>query len=193
MMIMNGEQRRNAILNKLNNSSAPMSGSRLAQEFHVSRQVIVQDIALLRAEGHEILSASRGYQLTKGGMASRVFKVFHTSERTEEEMNVFVDYGGFIKDIFIYHRAYGVVSVPLEIRSRLEVRRFIDEKMSGGISKGLSDATSGYHYHTIEAESEEILDLIQDELGKRGFLAQLTDYEPVDFRNQRQECLESSC
>ncbi len=161
-----------------------MSGSRLAQEFQVSRQVIVQDIALLRKEGHEILSASRGYQLAKGELASRVFKVFHTSERTEEELNVFVDYGGLIKDIFIYHRAYGVVSVPLNLRSRLEVKRFMDE-LSGGISKGLSDATSGYHYHTIEAESEEILDLIHEELEKRGFLAKLTDYEPVDFKKQR--------
>ena len=178
---MSGEQRRAEILAKLKNSSSPLSGGRLAREFHISRQVIVQDIALLRAEGHKITSASRGYLLLENtGAVSRVFKVYHTAERTEEELNLFVDYGGFVRDVFIYHRAYGVVRVPLELRSRLEVRKFMED-MKGGISKGISDATSGYHYHTIEADSEEILDLIQEELKKRGFLAKLQDYEPVDF------------
>lgn len=189
---MSGEQRRAEILEKLKNSHSPLSGGKLAGEFKVSRQVIVQDIALLRAEGHKIESASRGYQLSGTSAFSRVFKVYHTADRTEEELNLFVDYGGFVRDVFIYHRAYGVVRVPLELRSRLEVRKFMED-MKGGISKGIADATSGYHYHTIEADSEEILDLIQEELEKRDFLAKLQDYEPVDFwkakgskRNKRQ-------
>ena len=55
------------------------------------------------------------------------------------------------------------------------------EEISTGKSSLLKNVTSGYHYHTIDAESEEILDAIQEELRQRGFLAKLQDYEPVDF------------
>ena len=178
---MTGNDRRGAILDALRHAEAPLSGTELARQFGVSRQVVVQDIALLRAEGHQILSAARGYVLVKPETRrTRVFKVHHTPEEAADEMNLIVDCGGRIEDVFIYHRVYGVVRVPMRIASRLDVRRY-EEEISGGKSLPLSNATSGYHYHTVSADSEQVLDIIQSELEKRGYLAKLQDYEPVNF------------
>lgn len=179
---MTGTERREAILKILQESDRQVSGSALARKFAVSRQVIVQDIALLRAEGSPILSAARGYVLDHQVKAqkSRVFKVHHMPEEASEEMNLIVDCGGRIEDVFVYHRVYGIIRAPMHIRSRLDVKRY-EEEISGGKSSPLSNITAGYHYHTVTADSEEILDIIQKELAGRGFLAKLQDYEPVDF------------
>lgn len=56
---MNGEQRREKIIDILNSSSKPVSGVALASMLNVSRQVIVQDIALIRASDNEISSTNR--------------------------------------------------------------------------------------------------------------------------------------
>lgn len=181
---MNGEERRRRLLERLTASDGPISGATLARELNVSRQVIVQDIALLRANGIDIFSASRGYMiLHTGHSASRTLKVLHTDEETEEELTLIVDMGGQIRDIFIYHKVYGVVRADLNIRSRKDVRNFM-ENIRSGKSSLLKNVTSGYHYHTILAEDEQTLDAILEALSQRGFLAQLQDYEPVDFRRK---------
>ncbi|MBQ1682547.1 MULTISPECIES: transcription repressor NadR [Agathobacter] len=178
---MTGEERRDSIITNLRIAQKPLSASSLAKEFGVSRQVIVQDIALLRANGSEIYATNRGYLLmSKSSRPQRVFKVFHTEEQTREEMQCIVDLGGRIEDIFIFHRVYGVVRGDLHIASRKDVDDFM-KLMAGSESRPLSDATSGYHYHTVSAEQESTLDLIFEELGNRGFLAGLQDYEPVNF------------
>ncbi|MBE5890980.1 MAG: transcription repressor NadR [Lachnospiraceae bacterium] len=178
---MTGEQRREKIIKNLLGSSGPLSATALAKKYGVSRQVIVQDIALLRANGHEIYSTNRGYLVTgKSTRPQRVFKMYHTADQTREEMETIVDLGGRIEDIFIFHRVYGIVRGELHVYSRKDVKNFI-ELMDGAESKPLSDATSGYHYHTVTAESEEILDQIFEELKEKGFLAGLQDYEPVNF------------
>lgn len=178
---MNGEERRNRLLAILTASDRPISGSALATQLNVSRQVIVQDIALLRANGTEIFSASRGYLiLAKGETASRILKVRHSDAQTEEELTLIVDLGGQVRDIFIYHKIYGVVRANLNIRSRKDIRNFIDGICSGKSSL-LKNVTSGYHYHTILAEDEPSLDAIQEALAQKGLLAKLQDYEPVDF------------
>ena len=68
----------------------------------------------------------------------------------------------------------------MNIRTRHDVKKVL-EGLSTGSSSLLKNVTGGYHYHTIEAESEEILDDIQNGLAEKGFLARLQDYEPVDF------------
>lgn len=179
---MTGKERRKNIYDMLAASDEPLSGSWLAGQFDVSRQVIVQDIALLRANGHEIVSTNRGYLLlTKDSVCHRVFKVIHSDEETEEEMNLIVDLGGIIEDVFVYHKIYGVVRGEMNLSSRNEIRDYMNELKSGRSSL-LKNITSGYHYHTVSAKSRKILDLIHDRLGQRGFLAPLQDYEPVDFR-----------
>ncbi len=177
---MNGQKRREQIINILNDSDEPVPGVELAKRLSVSRQVIVQDMALLRANGAEIFSTNRGYVIAKEKRNSRVFKVIHTDEQAGEELNLFVDFGGKVEDVFVYHKVHGVIRAEMNMKSRMDVQKYLHD-ISTGKSSQLMKLTSNYHYHTISADNEEILDMIQEELGKRGFLAKLQDYEPVDF------------
>jgi len=177
---MGGNERRKQIIEILKNSDRPVPGTELAGLLDVSRQIIVQDMALLRANGAEITSTHKGYVLTSTDGTSRVFKVIHTEDQVEEELNLYVDFGGKVEDVFVYHKIHGVIRVDLNIRSRMDVKRYMED-ISTGKSTQLMKLTSNYHYHTITADTEEILDMIQQELSERGFLAQLQDYEPIDF------------
>ena len=60
---MTGSKRREELINTIKSSTSPISGKTLAQLYDVSRQVIVQDIALLRTAGYDIISTNRGYIL----------------------------------------------------------------------------------------------------------------------------------
>lgn len=164
----------------LRNAEQPISGTTLAKALDVSRQVVVQDIALLRAHKQDIISTCRGYMIQQKSFCQRIFKVKHSDEQMEEELNLFVDFGGVVEDEFVYHKVYNVVRAEIGLKSRRDVSAYM-EKLKSGISKPLKDVTSDYHYHTITAESEQILDQIQEELSRRGFLAQLRDYEPIEF------------
>lgn len=177
---MTGENRRKEILTMLDKSSKALSGSEIAAALGVSRQVIVTDIALLRKGGTDIISTNKGYILSHARRPSRVFKLYHTPEQCEAEMKLIIDYGGSIDDIFIYHKVYGVVRAEMNVHSRKDIADFM-EKIHNGKSELLSTATSGYHYHTISADSYEILEEIYTVLEKNGYLAKLQDYEPVDF------------
>lgn len=182
---MNGQERREAIIHIIKQSDVPVAGTTLAKQLGVSRQVIVQDMALIRTSGVDIISTHRGYIIQEEKRAKRVFKVFHTEEQVEEELNLFVDLGGKVEDVFVYHKIHGVIKVPLNIKSRMDVRTYLEE-ISTGKSTQLMKLTSNYHYHTIIADDETILDMIQEELGNRGFLAKLQDYEPVDFWKEKE-------
>lgn len=180
---MKSEERRKLLIDRLENAEAPLSGSALARELCVSRQVIVNDIAILRAAGNEIMPTSRGYVLSRPAACSRVIKVCHNKDDVETEMNAIVDLGGTIKDIFVYHKAYGVVRGTLNVRSRLDVQNFV-EKIHSGKSSLLSEITAGYHYHTILAKDEATLDMIENRIWELGFLAKLQPYEPLDLTSQ---------
>lgn len=181
-MTMSGQERREEIIKIIKSSSKPVAGTELAKVLGVSRQVIVQDMALIRANGIEILSTNRGYVIREDKEVSRVFKVHHTNEDAEDELTLFVDLGGKVEDVFVYHKVYGVIKANLNIKSRRDVKKYMED-ITSGKSTNLLNLTSNYHYHTITAEDEQTLDLIQDELNKKGFLAKLQDYEPVDFWN----------
>lgn len=181
-MTMSGQERREEIIKIIKSASKPVAGTELAKVLGVSRQVIVQDMALIRANGVEITSTNRGYIIQKEKEVSRVFKVIHTNEQVEEELTLFVDLGGRVEDVFVYHKVYGVIKANLNIKSRRDVKKYMED-INSGKSTNLLNLTSNYHYHTITAEDEQTLDLIQDELNKKGFLAKLQDYEPVDFWN----------
>ena len=183
-MAMSGQERREEIVKIIKSSSKPVAGTELAKRLGVSRQVIVQDMAHIRANGIEIMSTNRVYVIQEKKEASRVFKVHHTNEEVEEELNLFVDLGGKVEDVFVYHKVYGVIKAQLNIKSRRDVKIYM-EGISSGKSTNLLNLTSNYHYHTITAEDEQTLDLIQDELNAKGFLAKLQDYEPVDFWNEK--------
>ena len=67
---MTGSERRDQIIKRIQESQVPVSGTQLAKEYEVSRQVIVQDIALIRAAGHKIISTNRGYILNASQSAA---------------------------------------------------------------------------------------------------------------------------
>ncbi len=167
---MNAEIRRKEIANFLISADNPISGGELSRKFNVSRQIIVQDISLLKASGYEILSTHYGYVMNSTPLKERVFKLKHTTEQTEDELNLIVDAGGVVADVFVWHKVYGKVTANLNIFSRLHVKQFIEGVRSGKSSE-LMNITGGYHYHTVRAESEEILDNIKALLDKRGYIA----------------------
>lgn len=166
---MTGQERRNAIVKQIRGSSTPVSGKKLAEDYHVSRQVIVQDIALIRAAGHDILSTHRGYILQEPHSVSRVFKVQHTDEELEEELFSIVDLGGIVRNVMVNHKVYGHLEADLNVASRRNALQFLDD-IKTGKSSPLKNITSNYHYHTVEADSEETLDMIEKMLGEKGFL-----------------------
>ena len=175
---MTGAERRKMILKLMNESSIPLSGGALGTATGVSRQVVVQDIALLRSEGHSIMATARGYLLNapKEEKISRLFKVFHDESRTEEELKLIVDLGGCVEDVIVNHKVYNKVSAPLNIKNRRDVQVFL-KNLESGKSTPLSKITSGYHFHHVSAENAEILDEIEESLRQNNFLTEVFDYE----------------
>ena len=162
-------ERRKAIVNLLLSAEGPISGSELAREFDISRQIIVQDITVLKATGYEILSTSQGYIMRKSPLAERVFKVRHTTEQTEDELSCIVDLGGTVVDVFVWHKVYGKIEAVLNISSQLHIKQFL-EGVRTGKSTELMHITSGYHYHTVRADSEERLDQIASALQAKNYI-----------------------
>ena len=178
---MTGAERRKKILSMIKESNTPLSGGALGTATGVSRQVVVQDIALLRTEGHNILATARGYILDAHSEKgySRLFKVYHDEDRTEEELNLIVDLGGIVEDVMVNHKIYSKVSAPLNIKNRRDVQKFLNN-LRDGKSTPLSKVTSGYHFHRISAEHPEILDEIEDTLRQNHFLTEVFPYEKED-------------
>ena len=166
---MKADERRKAIANLLTTEQKAVSGAALSAEFGVSRQIIVQDITELRSSGYDIISTHNGYLIQKTPLKERVFKVYHTTERPEE-LNLIVDLGGTVVDVFVWHTVYGRMHAPLYIYSRAQVKQFIDG-VRAGKSTELMHITGGYHYHTIRAESESVLDSILTALKEHDFIA----------------------
>ena len=170
---MTGEERRTQILQMLKDQTSPLSGTALADAFHVSRQVIVQDIALMRAENHRILSTNRGYLYHRtdsaGLLPKRVVSVRHTTEQVLEEVMTILELGGKILDVVVEHELYGQIRVDLMIESQQDAQEFY-EKLMQSKDEPLKILTGDCHYHTIAAPSEKLLDLIEQALQKAGFL-----------------------
>ena len=166
---MTGTERRTKIVELIQNSEKPLSGTALAKQCDVSRQVIVQDIALIRASGYDIISTNRGYIIQEPLVRERVFKVNHTDEQLEEELYSIIDLGGTVVNVMVNHRVYGQMEAELRINSRRKVEAFMEDIRSGK-SSPLKNITSNYHYHKVAADSEETLDLIEDALRQKHFL-----------------------
>ena len=173
---MTGTERRKKIISLMRDSSVPISGGKLGCETGVSRQVVVQDIALLRTEGYSITATARGYVLDEPKKTERLLKVFHSDGQTEEELKTIVDLGGCVVDVMVNHRIYGKMRASLNLRNRRDVQRFM-KQLETGKSTPLKNITSGYHFHRISADSDEILDEIEAALKEKKFLAEVLSYE----------------
>ncbi|MDD6036239.1 MAG: transcription repressor NadR [Lachnospiraceae bacterium] len=166
---MKGKERRKEIAALIMSEQEPLSGTVLSERLGVSRQIIVQDIAMLRTEGYDILSTHQGYVITKGPFAERVFKLRHTSEQTEEELRCIVALGGTVVNVFVWHKVYGKIEAGMNLFSERGIAQFMDGIKSGK-SKELMHITEGYHYHTVRADSEETLDAIEKALDAKGYI-----------------------
>lgn len=167
---MKAQIRREEIINLLLSQDKPISGADLAKRFSVSRQIIVSDIAVIKASGYEILSTHYGYVMQKSPLVERVLKLKHTTDETEDELSLIVNLGGTVVDVFVWHKVYGKMKAQLNIFSLMHVKQFIEGVRSGKSSE-LMNITGGYHYHTIRAESESVLDKIEEALQKKGYIA----------------------
>ena len=167
---MKADERRKEIVNLLLSEKRAIPGAALSEQFGVSRQIIVQDINTLRKSGYDILSTHTGYVVQETPLKEKVFKVHHTTEQTEEELSLIVGLGGTVVDVFVWHKVYGKIVAPLNISSPLHVKQFI-EGVRTGKSTELMNITGGYHYHTVRAESEEILYKIFRSLEEKHFIA----------------------
>ena len=163
---MKSVERREKILELISKSEKPVSGAMLAERTGVSRQVIVGDIASLKEDGCDIIATSRGYILSR---AERVYKVVHTDEDIEKELRAIVDNGGEVKNVFVWHRIYGRIEGELNISTAADVTEYM-KSLKNGRSSPLKNVTSGYHYHTVYADSEAVLDKIELVLKDMGFL-----------------------
>ncbi|MFD2638150.1 transcription repressor NadR [Piscibacillus salipiscarius] len=170
---MTADERRDYILSLLLNSEEPLSGRQIADKVGVSRQVIVGDMALLKAKNEPILATSQGYIYMKDTQEDRGFEktiaCYHKPEDTEKELNILVDHGVFVKDVSVDHPVYGEFTGQLRISNRKEVETFVKHIDSSKASL-LSELTDGIHLHTIKADREELLEQAEQALEEAGFL-----------------------
>ncbi|MDD3204534.1 MAG: transcription repressor NadR [Lachnospiraceae bacterium] len=170
---MDGDNRRKELLQILQNEKQPVSGTELAKRFCVTRQVIVQDIALLRANDKNILSTNKGYVLfvrnMESGKCKKTFKVCHEEKQITDELYTIVDLGGGVLDVVVEHPIYGQIMVDLIINSRLDADSFV-EQVRKNKTKPLNELTEGVHFHTVTAPNEAVLEAIEQALLKKGYL-----------------------
>lgn len=165
------DQRRRRIVASIRSHRGPLSGSELAKRLRVSRQCLVQDIAILRAAGEEIVATPRGYRLpdAAGDTHRAVLACRHSPERTEEELQILVDHGVTVLDVIVEHPLYGELRGSLMIESRADVKDFLKQVKATHASM-LSSLTHGVHLHTVEASRPEMISRARTQLRARGIL-----------------------
>lgn len=167
--------RKEKILNILKKTKKSVTGAELSEKCGVSRQIIVGDIALLRAQGEPIISTPRGYQIAgKSTGIRRNFVTRHGPELLEAELNAIVDNGGIVDNVVIEHDVYGFIEAKLNLHSRRDVTQFM-KRMQETTASMLASISRGVHTHVVEARSEEDLDAIERALRDLGIL-----YAPED-------------
>ncbi len=167
---MRTEERRAAVLQALQESDAPQSATALATRFSVSRQIIVGDVALLRARGESIIATPRGYimELPSQGLIRRV-AVRHRDEEMPAELFAMVDGGCTVADVIVEHPLYGQLTGPLALRSRRDVEQFLTRCRESD-ALPLSQLTGGIHLHTLLCPDEESFDRVKETLRSMGIL-----------------------
>lgn len=166
------EKRRNSIIEILLNHELPITGTELAKKFEVSRQVIVQDIAVLRASGHNIIAASNGYFVPKLKASKLIYSFYSKHQRIDEmedELVIIVENGGKLINVQVEHPVYGEIVCPLIINNRRELDLFL-KRVKDSSAKPLSFLTDGEHMHSIEVADEKTYDIIIEKLKSKGYV-----------------------
>ncbi len=171
---MDSSNRRENIIKVLRTAASPISASKLAERFGVSRQIIVGDIALIRASGIEIDATPRGYILhdhEEIPVKRTQIVCVHTTAQTEEELNICVDNGCKVIDVIVEHPVYGQLTGLLDIANRYDVKNFM-QKSKKAAAHSLFELTDGIHIHTLEYKDEESVARVIAELNVAGILYQ---------------------
>jgi hypothetical protein len=169
---MDAKERRNQLVDKLKKTGTPVTGSALAQELGVSRQVVVGDIAILRAAGVEIYATPQGYLLPAAKSQSvKTAKIacHHGWDKLADELTIIIDNGGKVLDVIVEHPLYGELKANLMLASRHDIAEFLHKLKNSGAGP-LSAITGGVHLHTVEVPSLKVLDRIEKELEEQDIL-----------------------
>jgi transcriptional regulator of NAD metabolism len=169
---MNSSERREYIKNLLIKGNGKYKGQFLAEELGVTRQVIVKDIAIIRAEGLNIIATPQGYLIMPKEESNYVRKVIAVSHSTEDiynELECIVKFGGIVEDVIVEHSLYGEIRAMLMLKTVIDVEEFI-KKFKESNAQPLSSLTKGIHLHTIRADNEEIIESIIKELKGKDYL-----------------------
>ncbi|WPC41931.1 transcription repressor NadR [Clostridium sp. JS66] len=168
---MNSKERRTYIEEILKKSNNPEKGHELAEQLGVTRQIIVKDIAILRAEGKKIIATPEGYLMPKEqkSIVKRVMAFSHKTENIEDELKIIIKFGGIIEDVIVEHPLYGEIRGMLMIKTFYDVENFI-KKINKYKAEPLLILTGGVHLHTVVAENEEIIENMIKELKENGYL-----------------------
>ncbi|MFC4766794.1 3H domain-containing protein [Effusibacillus consociatus] len=166
--------RKDQLLDILKSSDQPVPGSYLADVLDVSRQTVVQDIALLRKDGFKIVSTTQGYVLEQGSKTQyrEILGIIHTPEQLKRELEILVAHHVAVEDVFIDHPVYGRLKGELNIVTPKDVKQFLEKRANSPFPL-FSEVTGGLHYHTLVAEDPETIAEAKSALKQEGF--QLVD------------------
>ncbi|MCE5195873.1 MAG: transcription repressor NadR [Negativicutes bacterium] len=182
---MDANNRREKILEVISRADKPITGSELALLLGVTRQIVVQDIALLKAGGQPLLSTVAGYIYLGSAAKNRCLKVFTCYHKTlpeaEVELKMIVRQGGLVRDVIVDHPIYGEITGSLMLGSLAAVESWL-QRVRASRSLMLTTITDGIHMHTVEAADEETLNQIESALRNAGLL-----YEKAEATKQKEE------
>lgn len=171
---MTNQTRQRQLIKQLQEATTPITATQLAAQYGVTRQVIVSDIAILRAGGQDILATTRGYLLNQNVTqnstryyAKLAFK--HTADEMEQEMRTIISYGGHIESLEVEHPVYGNITVNFTIRSLAELEEFLVQ-FRAQETEPLSSLTNGIHLHLLSCETKAHFDKMVLALEKLNFL-----------------------
>ncbi|MGO5067337.1 transcription repressor NadR [Clostridium sporogenes] len=168
---MNSIERRKSIENMLIKNDKPIKGNEIGQILGVTRQVIVKDIAILRAAGKNIIATPEGYLMPNENkeLVRKIIAVCHDSEDIKNELETIVKFGGIVEDVVVEHPVYGEIKAMLMIKSMYDIDNFI-QSIRNNKAEPLLILTGGIHLHTISSDSEDIMNKIIGELKKKKYL-----------------------
>ena len=166
---MIANNRREAIVELLLKEKAPVKGVELATKFDVTRQIIVKDIAILRAKGNNIIATPDGYMFNddNGSRVRAIIAVNHNKDEMIKELEIVIKYFGIIEDVIVEHPIYGEIKGLLMIKNLNDLNRF-KNTFELSDSAPLSSLTNGVHLHTVSVDTKENMELIKKELKENG-------------------------
>lgn len=170
---MDAKERRKKIIEILEKRKKPIKGTDLARELDVSRQVIVQDVAILRAKGENILASPQGYLNPLAYGQDKITKTIackhSNNDEIAEELQIILDHGGKILDVIVEHPVYGEIKSQLQIGSKYDLEEFL-KNLKTTKAEPLAALTDGVHIHTIEVKDHETFNKIKKELLEKKYL-----------------------